>query len=58
MFHNFMYLTGCCRAALVEVNYSPLSDLIETEEGRERKPRRKKAKRAKEAYSHLFTAVK
>lgn len=32
MFHNFMYFAGCCRAALAEVNYGLLCDLIETEE--------------------------
>lgn len=31
MFYNFMYFTGCCRAALAEVNYSLLCDLIERE---------------------------
>lgn len=41
MFHNFMYFTGCFRAALVKVNYSLLCDLIETEEGRERRKERR-----------------
>ncbi len=45
MFHNFMYFTGCCRAALVKVNYSLLCDLAEAGEGRERKLRRTKAER-------------
>lgn len=31
MFDNFLYFTGCCRAALVKVNYSVLCDLIERE---------------------------
>lgn len=26
MFHNFMSFTGCCRTALVKVNYSLLCD--------------------------------
>lgn len=31
MFHNFMSFTGCCRTALVKVNYNLLCDPIEKE---------------------------
>lgn len=45
MFHNFMSFTGCCRTALVKVNYNLLCDPIEKEgEGKGRQEgRRQKA---------------
>ena len=60
MFHNFMYFTGCCRAALAEVNYGLLCDLIgtEEEEGGRRKLRRSRVERVTEACFHSFAAVK